>query len=51
MIHLYVCSIEETPLPPVFVVGEFCYEVRDDLSFDGGSRAILDVKLTQFYGP
>ena len=36
--------------PLVFVVGEFCYAVRDDLSFDGGLRVVLDIKLAQFYG-
>ena len=50
MICLYVCSTEETLLPLIFVMGELCYEVCDDLSFDGCSRAVLDVKLAQFYG-
>ena len=31
--------------PLIFVVGEFYYEVHNDLSFDGGSQAVLDVKL------
>ena len=37
--------------PLVLVVGKFCYKVYDDLSFDGGLWAILDVKLTKLYGP
>ena len=50
MIRLYVCSIEETLLPLILAAGKFCYKVRDDLSFDGGSCAILDVKLAKLYG-
>ena len=37
--------------PFVLIVGKFCYEVHDDLSFDGGPWAILDVKLAQLYSP
>ena len=51
MIRLYVRSTEEILLLLVFVMSEFCYEVCNDLPFDGGSRAILDVELAQFYGP
>ena len=50
MIHLYVRSTEEIILPPFFVVSKLRYEVCDDLPFDSGSWAILDVKLAQFYG-
>ena len=50
MICPYVCSIEETLLPLVLATGKFCYEVRDDLSFNGGLWVILDVKLIQLYG-
>ena len=50
MIRLYVCSTEETPLPLVLVVGELCYELCNDLYFDGGSQVVLDVKFAQFYG-
>ena len=37
--------------PLVFVMSEFCYEVCDNLTFDGSLQAVLDVKLAQFYGP
>ena len=37
--------------PLVLVVGKFCYEVHNDLSFDGGPWAILDAKLAQLYDP
>ena len=33
-----------------FVVSKLRYEVCDDLPFDSGSWAILDVELAQFYG-
>ena len=36
--------------PFVLIVGKLCYEVCDDLYFDGGSQVVLDVKLAQFYG-
>ena len=45
MIRLYVRSTEEILLPLTFVMSELCYEVCDDLPFDGGSQAALDVEL------
>ena len=50
MIYLYVRSTKEILLPLVFVMSKLCYEVCDDLPFDSGSRAVLDVELAQFYG-
>ena len=32
--------------PLVFPVGELCYEVSDDMPFDGGAWAVLNVELT-----
>ena len=37
--------------PLVFPIGELCYEVNDDLPFDGDAQAVLNVKLTQLYCP
>ena len=37
--------------PLAFLVGELRYEISDDLSFNGGMRAVLDIKLTQLYSP
>ena len=37
--------------PLVFPFGELCYEVRDDLPFDGSAWAVLNVKLAQLYFP
>ena len=31
--------------PLAFTIGEFCYEISDDLSLDGGTRAVLKNSL------
>ena len=49
MICLYACFIEDIHLPLAFPIGELCYEISDDLSFDGGMQAVLNIILIQLY--
>ena len=43
-LRIFICRL-------VFPIGELCYEVSDNLPFDGGVWAVLNVKLTQLCRP